>query len=446
MPALHTISAAETADCLIAPRWIVPVEPAGTVLEHHALAIEGARIRAMLPMAEAQARFPAAALIERPHHVALPGLVNAHTHAPMSLLRGLADDLPLDRWLKEHIWPAECRWVSAEFVRDGGRLALLEMLRGGITCFNDMYFFPDVVADLAVEHGLRAAVGMVVIEQPTPWAATTEEYFAKGLAVHDQYRDHPLVTTTFAPHAPYTVSDATLTRIRRLADELDVPVQMHVHETRGEVEAALAATGERPLARLERLGLLSGAFIGIHMAELSPEDIERVAANSISVVHCPASNLKLASGLAPVAALLARGVNVALGTDGAASNNTLDLFAEMRLAALLGKIVGGNAAALPAAQALAMATLHGARALGLADDIGSLLPGKQADIICVDLRDPATQPVHHVISQLVYAASRSQVTDVWIAGRAVLHAGHALTIDSDETLARAQTWQERLAT
>jgi 5-methylthioadenosine/S-adenosylhomocysteine deaminase len=428
------------ADLVITARWVVPVEPAGTVLEDHAIVIAAGRILGIVPASDVNRRFHAEATIERPDHVLLPGLVNTHTHAAMSLMRGLADDLPLHEWLERHIRPAEKRWAGPEFVRDGTRLAVLEMVRGGITCFNDMYYFPDVVADLAVEHHMRATVGMIIIEQPTPWARTTEEYFSKGLAVHDQYRDHPLVQTAFAPHAPYTVSDPTLRHLRSLADELDVPVHMHVHETRSEIDDSLRSCGKRPLARLEELGLLA-----VHMTELSAEEIGLVAERHMSVVHCPSSNLKLASGFAPVARLLAAGVNVALGTDGAASNNRLDLFGEMRTAALLAKAVAGDAGALPAEQALSLATINGARALGLGDEIGTLVPGKSADFICVDLREAATQPVHHVISQLVYSASRSQVTDAWIAGRQVLAEGRATLMDEDDILGRANAWRQRLS-
>lgn len=432
-------------DFIVAPRWLVPVEPAGAVLEGHALAVAGGRIVGLLPAAEARSRFPGVAWIERPTHALIPGLVNAHTHAAMTLLRGLADDLPLAEWLARHIWPAEARWAGPEFVRDGTRLAMLEMVRGGTTCFNDMYFFPDVVAGLAVEHGMRATVGMIIIEQPTPWARTTEEYFSKGIAVHDQYRDHPLVQTAFAPHAPYTVGDTTLKRVRLLGDELDVPVHMHVHETRGEVEAAIAADGLRPLARLDGLGLVTPLFMAVHFTAADAADMATLATRRASVIHCPSSNLKLASGFCPVARLAAAGINVALGTDGAASNNRLDMFTEMRTAALLAKAVADDASAVPAEAALAMATLHGARALGLAEETGSLVAGKWADMACVDLSGAATQPVHHVVSQLVYAASRDDVSDVWVAGRRLLEDRAPTVLDGAEVLDRAHAWRDRLA-
>jgi 5-methylthioadenosine/S-adenosylhomocysteine deaminase len=434
----------EEADLLISARWVIPVEPHGAVLENHAVAVRNGRILGVLEADAASARYKTATHVNRPSHALLPGLVNAHTHAAMTLFRGLADDLPLAAWLGEHIWPAEQRWVSAEFVRDGTALAVLEMLRSGTTCFSDMYFFPDQAAQVAADAGIRATVGMILIEQPTAWAATVDEYFDKGLAVHDQWRGHPRVRTAFAPHAPYTVSDSAFRRLRTLANELDVPVHMHVHETAGEVATAEAEQGQRPLARLAGLGLVSPLLAAVHMTQLTAAEIDALAAAGASVVHCPESNLKLASGFCPVAKLLAAGVNVALGTDGAASNNDLDLLGEMRTGALLGKAVAGDATAVGAADALAMATINGARALGLADEIGSLTAGKAADLCCIDLGGPAMQPVYHPLSQVIYAASRDQVTDVWVAGEARVRDGTLTSNDIASVLARAEGWRERV--
>jgi 5-methylthioadenosine/S-adenosylhomocysteine deaminase len=433
------------ADLLITARWIIPVEPAGAVLEDHALVVDQGRIRALLPAAEALARYAPRTRLDRPHHALLPGLVNAHTHAAMTLFRGLADDLPLETWLGEHIWPAESRWVTPDFVRDGTELAVLEMIRGGTTCFSDMYFFPDVVARTAAEQGIRATVGMIVLEFPTVWAQDPEDYIRKGLAVHDQYRGHPLVQVGFAPHAPYTVSDGTFQRVRVLADELDTPVQMHVHETATEVADSRRDHGRRPLRRLDDLGLVSPLLSAVHATQLEDGEIALLKARGASVVHCAESNQKLASGTCPVAALHAAGVNVALGTDGAASNNDLDMFGEMRSCALLAKGTTGDARALPAATVLEMATLGGARALGLADRIGSLVPGKEADFICVNLGAPATQPVHHPLSTLVYAAGRDQVTDTWVSGRPLLAEGRPVVADEPDILDRASAWSDRLA-
>lgn len=435
----------EQVDLIINADWVVPVEPRGAVYEDCAVAVAGGRIVALGPRAEIAAGFAARETLNRPQHVLLPGLINAHTHAAMTLLRGIADDMPLERWLGEHIWPAEARWASTEFVRDGAELAIAEMLLGGTTCFQDMYFFPDIVAEVAVERHVRAVVGMIVLEAPSAWAQTAAEYIDKGLAVHDRFRGHDLVHATFAPHAPYTVADETFERIRVLADELDTHVHMHVHETAEEVATAVAEHQQRPLQRLDRLGLVSPQLTAVHMTQLDDDEFDLLAERGVSVVHCPESNLKLASGFCPVARLAAAGVNVALGTDGAASNNDLDMFAELRTAALLGKGVADDAAAVGAEQVLEMATLGGARAVGLADEIGSLVPGKSADLIAVDLGVPSCRPIHHVVSQLVYSASRDQVADVWVAGRAVVADGELQTVNAADIMERADAWQRRIA-
>lgn len=434
----------QAADLILAPRWIVPVEPAGQVLADHALVVRDGLIVAVLPRQQAVATFRATCLLERPDHVLMPGLVNAHTHAAMSLFRGLADDLPLEVWLREYIWPAETRWVAADFVRDGAELAMLEMVRGGTTCFSDMYFFPDIVGLAAIDHGLRTCIGMIVLEHPTIWATSADEYISKGLAVHDQFRGQPLIRTTFAPHAPYTVSDESFRQIRMLADELEAPITMHVAETATEVSESCRDHGRRPLRRLDDLGLVSPLLAAVHVTQIDDREIALLASRGATVVHCPESNLKLASGFCPVGRLLASGVNVALGTDGACSNNDLDMFGEMRTAALVAKAVAGDARTADAASVLTMATLGGARALGLADTIGSLVPGKQADLICVDLSAPATQPVHHPISQLVYAASRDQVSDVFVAGRQLLADGVPTMVDASAIVGRAAVWQQKL--
>ena len=430
----------QTIDTLINARWVIPVEPDGRTLDHYSIAILGGKIFEVLPTADAAKHYRATETIDLPHHALIPGLVNAHTHAAMSLFRGLADDLPLMDWLNNHIWPAEAKWVGEAFVRDGTELAIAEMLKSGTTCFSDMYFFPEVTARACVDAGMRACIGLIMIDFPSAWAQNAEEYLHKGLKLHDELRNSDLVTTAFAPHAPYTVSDASFARIRRLADELDVPIHMHLHEAAGEVDAAVASTGRRPLARLDALGLVTPALIGVHATQLVPQEIALLASAGASVVHCPRSNAKLASGACPVAALLGAGVNVALGTDGAASNNRLDLFAEMQAAALLGKHVARDAAAVPAAAALAMATINGARALNLAGETGSLVPGKAADMICVDLADLALQPVLDPLSQLVYAASRNDVTDVWVAGEHLVSDRALVRLDVHAIKAAAQRW------
>ncbi len=434
----------QNIDALICPRWTICVEPEVVAQEGLALAIDAGRILDVLPVADADRRYAARVRHERSNHVLMPGLVNAHTHAAMALLRGFADDVPFDTWLRERIWPAEARWVSPELVADGTRLAIAEMLTGGITCFSDMYYYPDVAGEAAAEAGMRAVVGLIALDFPTAWAADGDEYLRKGLEVHDRFKAEPLITTAFAPHAPYSVGDRLLKHIRLLADELDLPVHMHVHETAAEVADALAATGRRPLERLAELGLVNPSLIGVHATALTESEIAALATAGAHVVHCPRSNLKLASGLCPVAALLEAEVNVALGTDGAASNNRLDLWAEMQTAALLAKQVAGDAAALPAAAAVRLATINGARALGLAGEIGSLVRGKAADVICVDLSGIEHQPLLDPVSQVVYAASRHDVTDVWIAGEHLVAERAALRLDLAEIRAAAERWGQRL--
>lgn len=429
---------------LINARWVVPVEPAGVALERHAVAVRDGLIEAVLPIAEAAQRFAGYERVDLPGHALIPGLVNAHTHAAMSLLRGIADDLPLMRWLQEHVWPAESKHVSPQFVKDGTLIACAEMLRGGVTCMNDMYFFPEAALEAVLESGMRAALGLIAVEFPSAYAADPDQYLAKGLALRDEWREHPRLSFCLAPHAPYTVSDATFRKVAQLANELDLPVHVHVHETVQEIDRSLAEHGERPLARLARLGLLGPNLISVHSVHLEPAEIALLARHGSSVVHCPSSNLKLASGLAPVAALAAAGVNIALGTDGAASNNRLDLFQEMRSAALLAKAVANDAAAMPAHAALRAATLGGATALGLEARIGSIVPGKAADLAAVEFDSLELQPTFDVVSHLVYVSGREHVTDVWVAGQRVLEDRNFARMDLSDLQARALLWQTKI--
>jgi 5-methylthioadenosine/S-adenosylhomocysteine deaminase len=421
------------------------VRPRQLVYEDHCVAIAGDEILGICPLAEARARWPDAEMIELPDHVLIPGSVNAHTHSPMTLLRGYADDMELHDWLKEHIWPAEQKFVGAEFVADGTRLAIAEMLRAGTTCFNDMYFFPDSTIETCLETGMRSSIGITIIEMESAWATDVDSYVRKGLRLLDRWKSQPLVSFTLSPHAPYTVSDETLDRISTLSAEWELPVHMHLLETEWEIKQSLQQHDLHPLSRLDRHGLLNSNLQAVHMAQLSAEDIERLAGVGAHVVHCPQSNLKLASGICPLVPLMKAGVNVALGTDGAASNNDLDLLAEAQTAALLAKGVSGDAQAVDAFQVLEMMTINGARALGLEDSVGSIEPGKKADLCALDLSAPETQPLYHVVSQIVYAASRRQVSDVWVAGKRLLESGQLTTIDLDAVIRSARKWQARLA-
>ncbi len=430
-------------DLLIEARWIIPVEPDDTTLEHHAIAVERGKIVAILPLADARARFTAAKTVSLPEHILIPGLINLHCHAAMTLMRGLADDLPLMRWLQEAIWPTEARHASHAFVRDGSLLAGAEMLRGGITTCNDMYFFPEATAEAFDRLGLRAVLGMTVLEFPSQYAADADDYLRKGLATHDAWRDHPLIRFALAPHAPYTVSNTSFERIGALADELELPIHIHLHETAGEIADSLRDFGQRPITRMESLGILGPNLIGVHAVHLTPEDMERLALHQCAIAHCPTSNMKLASGAAPSTRLLDHGLAVGLGSDGAASNNRLDLFREMHQASLLAKLSTGDASALPARQALRMATLNGARALGLDKEIGSLLPGKAADICAIRINDPDELPCFDPVSHVVYVLGRHAVSDVWVDGQQRMEHGKLLQITNTELLGIARLWQNR---
>jgi len=432
-------------DLILQARWIIPVEPESVILENYSLVIDDGKIIELLEHSQALDRYQPRVLEKFDQHVLIPGMINCHTHAAMSLLSGIADDLPLMDWLQNHIWPAEQKWVSEAFVRDGVDLAIAEMLRGGTTCFNDMYFFPEIAAQQAAMHGIRANIGLIVFDFPTIWAENADTYLTKGLALHEQLRHERLITTSFAPHAPYTVSDEPLRKMLTFADEMDLSIHMHLHETSQEVQEQLQKTGQTPLQRMYGLGLLTPSFMGVHMTQLSGAEIQFYAETGAHIIHCPESNLKLASGFCPVTACLDAGINVALGTDGAASNNDQDMLAEMRVAALLAKGISGRADALPAMQALQMATINGAKALGLDTEIGSLRVGKAADLVAIDLSDVETQPVFNPLAQIVYAASRHQVSDVWVAGKRLLNKRQLMTINLDDLRQRAAAWQQRLA-
>ena len=430
-------------DLIIEARWIIPVEPDDTTLEHHAVAIRDGKIIEVLPTSESRTRFSARKYVHLPEHILIPGLVNLHCHAAMTLMRGLADDLPLMRWLQEAIWPTEARHVSPGFVRDGSLLAGAEMLRGGITTCNDMYFFPEATAEAFDRLGLRAVLGITVLDFPSQYAADADDYLYKGLATHDKWRDHPRIRFALAPHAPYTVSDRTFERIGALAGELDLPIHIHIHETASEINDSLREHGQRPLARLDSLGLLGPSMIGVHAVHLNNEDVERLALHGCAVAHCPTSNMKLASGAAPIPALLERGITVGLGSDGAASNNRLDVCREMHQASLLAKLSSGDASALPAHQALRMATLFGARALGLDSTIGSLRPGKAADLCALRMDEADVQPCFDPVSHLVHVLGRRAVSDVWVAGEQRVTSGKLLQITNTELLSAVRLWQNK---
>ncbi|WP_458371979.1 TRZ/ATZ family hydrolase [Pseudomonas lactis] len=437
-------STAAPLDLLLLPTWLVPVEPAGVVLKEHGLGIRDGCIAFIGPR-DAALKLAAREVRELPGMLLSPGLVNAHGHAAMTLFRGLADDLPLMTWLEKHIWPAEAKWVDEAFVRDGTNLAIAEQIKGGITCFSDMYFYPKVASDCAHNSGMRAQIALPILDFPIPGASSADEAIRQGIELFGDLKHHPRIKITFGPHAPYTVCDANLEKIRVIAEELDAVIHMHVHETAFEVQQAVEQTGERPLARLARLGLLGPRFQAVHMTQISEDDLALLVESNTSVIHCPESNLKLASGFCPVERLWQAGVNVAIGTDGAASNNDLDLLGETRTAAMLAKAVAGSATALDAHRALRMATLNGARAMGLDSQIGSLEVGKAADIVAFDLSGLAQQPIYDPVSQLIYATGRDCVKHLWVAGKPLLDDRQLTRMDEQQLTATAIAWGQRIS-
>lgn len=431
-------------DLLLLPTWLVPVEPAGVVLREHGLGIREGRIVLIAPEAEAL-KYRANEIRHLQGMLLAPGLINAHGHAAMTLFRGLADDLSLQRWLREHIWPAESRWVDEDFVRCGTELAIAEQLKSGVTCFSDMYFYPKVISELVHRHGVRAQITIPVLDFPVPGARDADQALRTGVALFDDLKHHPRISIAFGPHAPYSITDDKLEAIRILVAEMDAGIHMHIHETAQEVQEALRKHGERPLARLARLQLLGPRFQAVHMTQVDESDIALLTEHNCSVIHCPESNLKLASGFCPIERLWEAGINVAVGTDGAASNNDLDLLGETRTAALLAKAVAGSATALDAHRALRMATLNGARALGIEDQTGSLEIGKFADLVAFDLSGLSQQPIYDPVSQLIYSTGRDTVQHVWVGGKQLLEKGQLLRMDEQRIITEACRWGERIA-
>ncbi len=432
------------ADLVIEARWIATVASQQPLLENHAVIVQAGNIVEILPIAQARQKYSATSLVCLDEHVLIPGLINLHTHAPMSLMRGIADDVALMPWLHQHIWPAEQAVVSEAYVQDATLLACAEMLSGGITCFNDMYFYPQATAVAVNQAGMRANLGLLVLEFPSAYASDADDYLQKGFAAHDSWRNNPLLSTSIAPHAPYTVSNKTFESIITYAEQLSLSIHTHLHETLDEISQSEAQYGLRPLQRLAEFGLLGPNLVAAHCVHLLPHEIDLLAEYGCHAAHCPNSNLKLASGIAPLTQLLAKGVNVGLGTDGVASNNRLDIFAEMRLSALLAKGVSGDATVVPAQQALAMATINAAKALGLEHKIGSIEVGKLADLAAVKLSDIATAPYYDPISHLVYACGREHVTHTWVAGELRYSNGVYANIEPNELKEIINTWQPKL--
>jgi 5-methylthioadenosine/S-adenosylhomocysteine deaminase len=433
-------------DLILNCRWLIPIEPETTIYEDYAIAIHEGKIRDVLPQQELVKLYTAHSVINFNDHVILPGFINAHTHSPMTLFRGLADDLPLMEWLNDHIWPAEKKWLNKEFIQDGTEIAIGEMIKSGTTCFNEHFFSPEVIANTTIEAKIRACIGGTIINLPTNWSKDEMDGFEKSKALFQEFGAHELVTWSLAPHAPYTTTNTILHKISDFSKEHGLPIHMHVHETASEIAQSIEQYGMRPLKRLSTIGLLSNRLQCVHMTQIDEEDIELLKAFRPNIIHCPESNLKLASGNCPVELLLNEKMNIALGTDGAASNNDLNMVGEMQTAALIGKAVAKDATAVSAMEVLQMATINGAKALGLEHKIGSIKKGKSADLIAIDLRHLNTSPMYNPISQIVYSATNNQVTDVFVAGKQLLRKGTLLTLDEGKLLANAQKWKKRIIT
>ena len=438
-----------SVDLMIEARWLVPVNPRNQVLEHHAVVIHQGCIVDIAPIDTAREQYFAIKTIALNEHVLIPGLINLHAHAAMTLMRGLADDIPLMPWLQNHIWPAEQQIVSEKFVRDSSLFGCAEMLAGGVTCFNDMYFYPQATAEAVLQAGMRAQLGLVVLEFPTNYANNADDYIEKGLLIRDTWRGNPLLSASLAPHAPYTVSDTTFEKVITYAEQLGLGVHTHLHETKAELAESIQKYGVRPIKRMANLGLLGPNLTAAHCVQINDEDSDLLSAHGAHVAHCPSSNAKLASGIAPISKLLNAGINVGLGTDGAASNNRQDMFTEMRLAALLSKATTEDATSIPAAQALEMATINAAKALGLEHQIGSIEVGKFADLTAVRIADVETLPCFDPLSHVIYACGREHVSHVWVAGdlrfeRYNQQAGLYANIEPHELKEIALLWQSKL--
>lgn len=434
-----------TVDLLLKPTWLITVNESFAVLEDHALVIKEGLILDILPLREALTLYQSQETIELKGQALLPGFINTHNHSAMTLLRGFADDLPLQSWLSERIWPIESKWMSEHFVRDGSLLACAEMIKSGTTCFNDMYFFPNIVGQIAVNSGMRACLSFPILEFPSVWAKHADEYIDKGLALHDRYKHHPLITSAFGPHAPYTVSLNTFSRITTLAEELDINIHMHLHENQQEVADYKKVHKLSAIEHYAECGFLSPRLQAVHMTTLSKQEIDLIAKHQVNVVHCPESNMKLASGICPIAELQKNKVHLSLGTDGCASNNDLDMLGEMKSAALLAKVASQNATTLNAEQTLRLATIEGAKTLGLDKICGSLEIGKSADMISIDLSSIETSPVYNPVSQIIYSANKSHIKNVWVAGKQLLNHGKLTRIDEQAILNNAQSWQKKIS-
>jgi 5-methylthioadenosine/S-adenosylhomocysteine deaminase len=438
------MSEAANWDRLVIGGTVLTMEPNAEPIKNGAVAVANGRIAAVGPAEELLELAPAGDVLNAGNCLVMPGLVNTHSHLAMTVFRGIADDLPLMEWLEDHIWPAEKEHVNRETVRLGTELAAAEQLLAGVTTTTDMYFFGDEVSTVLAESGMRGVVAESLIGFPTPRCATTEEMLEKQRDLLEAYKDHPLITPSVAAHAPYSVQAADLVAEADLAEEYEVPMQIHLAETAWEVERLLSEKGLSPVAYLADLGVLSERTVAAHCVHVSPEDIELLAEFEAGVSHNPVSNLKLASGISPVPALIEGGVKLGLGTDGTASNNTLDLLRDMQLAALLHKGVSGDPTVLPSRTMLELVTVRGAQVLGLADTIGTLTEGLDADLVCVAIDGPHTAPMYDPFSHMVFAARAADVRHVMVRGKVLVRNRELKTLDRERIEAQAREFSENV--
>lgn len=435
---------------IISARWILPIDhnaPLASqlrVLENHAIAIKDRRIIAIGPSADLLAQYPSALHTALNHHVLMPGLVNTHNFTAMTLLKGLTEPQPLLQWLNTSILPIEQQWLSESFTRDAVALGITEMLLSGTTCFSDSYLFPNASASVTETLGMRAQIHFPISEQPSNWAQNSEEYFEKGLEIADEYRQSALITTGFGPYSANSVSNQSFERIAMLAEEIDRPIHLYLHQHEAEITDSIDKYGLQPIQRLSELGVLSPRTQAIQAGQLDANSEQQLVESGASVIHCPGASLKLHTALSPSTKLLEQGVNMGLGTDSAACGNTLNLFSQLNLAVMLSAKVDRQKP-LSCAAALRMATLGGAEALGLDSEIGSLSVGKQADIIAIDTQTPSLQPLHSITQQLVNCGANATVSHVWVAGQAKVSNGQLVDIDLNAVLAKSDWWKKQLA-
>lgn len=434
-----------SADCIVRAEYVLPIDSDFTVISDGAVVINEGKIAAVGTYDEIGRGYESGTILGGKGRVVIPGLINTHTHAAMVYFRGLEDDLPLKDWLEKHIWPAESKWLSPEFVSDAVELACLEMLKAGITTYNDMYFFGDAASDASKKIGMRAVIGAGVLDFPSSAARTVDEYFDRAESFINRWKGDDLITPCIAPHSPYTCGLETLKRVRKLANTYDIPVHTHLSETEWEFNETKTRYGKTPVRYLDSIDFFGGTVLAAHCIWLEDDDIRILARRGVGVSHCVESNLKLASGIAPVMKMLDAGIKVTFGTDGAASNNDLNILSEMSTAAKLHKAVTGDPTVLDSRKALLMATSWGADVLGLGKITGSIEKGRVADLVIIDIEKPHLTPMYDIYSHIVYALRASDVETVIVGGKVAVSQGKLHGGYETEIMAKARTWSDRIA-